>query len=85
MIDDIITNDHYKKFSGDNENFCDEEFKDEPNRDIEMEEDNSLAIAPEFNIDDIVTHIQEPNRNSPLTREQKKSFKYLNKFQNIRR
>eukprot|EP00343_Euplotes_focardii_P005947 CAMPEP_0205809646 /NCGR_PEP_ID=MMETSP0205-20121125/13898_1 /ASSEMBLY_ACC=CAM_ASM_000278 /TAXON_ID=36767 /ORGANISM="Euplotes focardii, Strain TN1" /LENGTH=331 /DNA_ID=CAMNT_0053087129 /DNA_START=62 /DNA_END=1058 /DNA_ORIENTATION=+ len=85
MIDDIITNDHYKKFSGDDENFCTEEFKDESSVDIEMEEDDEMAIAPEFNIDDIVTHIQEPHKNSPLTRDQKKSFKYLNKFQNIRR
>ena len=61
MIDDIITNDHSKKFSGDNENFGREEFKEEDNEDIDMQEDSEIAIAPEFNIDDIVTQIQESN------------------------
>lgn len=83
MIDDILTNDNNMKFSGGNENFGVEESKEERDMDIEMEEDDEGELIPEFSMDDIVTHIQEPHKNLMLTREQKKSFKYLNKFQNI--
>ena len=50
-----------------------------------MEDEIEGELTPEFSIDDIVTNMQEPQKNAVLTREQKKSFKYLNKFQNIER
>jgi hypothetical protein len=49
------------------------------------DQDDSIAIIPEFNLDDVVTSIQDPICTSPINRQQKKSFKYLNKFQKVRK
>lgn len=68
------------KFSDVHNNMRQEEIKEEVHYDVNMDEDDSISITPEFNLDNVVTSIREPNCNSPLTREQKKSFKYLNKF-----
>lgn len=81
MIDEIISNEH-TKFSGAYEHIGREENKD--SMEIDDQED-SIAIIPEFNIDDVVSSIREPICNSPTNRQQKKSFKYLNKFQKVRR
>jgi hypothetical protein len=59
--------------------------KEEMSYDVELEDDGDMQMTPEFNIDDVVTSIREPICNSPINRNQKRSFKYLNKFQNIRR
>lgn len=85
MIDEILTNDHRMKFSGSHENIWQEEMKEEMSYDIELEDDGDMQMTPEFNIDDVVTSIREPICNSPINRNQKRSFKYLNKFQNIKR
>lgn len=84
MIDDIINNDH-TKFSDGNEKFGPEESKDESIDDIQMDQINELEITPELKIDDMVTHCEGLERNTIFTRDQKKSFKYLNKFQNSER
>ena len=83
MIDEIITNDHYMKFSDFNEHIRHEDMKEETNFDVEMQNDDEIVITPEFDLDDVVTSIQETGSSSPLSREQKKSFKYYNKYQNI--
>lgn len=83
MIDEIITNDHYMKFSDSNEHIRHEDMKEEVNCDIEMQDDNEILITPDFDLDDVVTSIQETDSNSPLSREQKKSFKYFNKYHNV--
>lgn len=84
MIDDIINNDH-TKFSDGNEKFCPEESKDESFDDIQMEQINELEITPELKIDEMVSHCEGLERNTVFTRDQNKSFKYLNKFQNCER
>lgn len=83
MIDEIITNDHYMKFSGAHENIGHEEMKEELHYDLDMYDDDAIAITPEFNIDDVVCSIRDPECMSPLPRDQKKSFKYLNKFKKV--
>lgn len=56
MIDEIISNDHHKKFSGGNEQFCHEEGKEDSIDDIQMDQINELEITPELKIDDMVNN-----------------------------
>jgi hypothetical protein len=84
MIDEIISGNHDMKFSGTNENIGQEEVKDEIEMDINDDGEGAIAMIPEFSIDEVITSIQDSEYRSPLTRQQKKSFKYLNKFQKVR-
>lgn len=74
-----------KNISGGNEHFWYEEAKDDSLGDINMDHISELEITPEMKIDDMVSHWGALEKNQILTREQNKSFKYSNKFQNPQR
>lgn len=80
MIDEIICS-RPTKFSDRHEQFGDDEAKEEITYDVNSKEDsNEITITPEYNMDSVPIEVDSPDFVSPLTKEQKKNFKHINKF-----